>query len=219
MGRMDGEGRVGPLSYDVSAVDTTSDPDRPVILGLLISVAGLILALVGGWFALGAIENAKIVTQGFPLAILVVALGSAAWTSRRLRRRPRRNALLFVLGISALAAFLANRGLATIKPAMPQVRHAIDSVPVPAGFRQVDEEQHGDRFCHRGCPTVIRHYSAPVSDPDPVSTFVQAMEREGWQPPDGIDPTQATIARRGDITIQLGEKEPHVVEVVAQRDS
>lgn len=216
---MDGEGRIGPLSYDVEAVDGGVDPDRPIILGGVVSAGLLVVSLVLGWFSYGWIADAHVMTRGFPLALVVIALGVTAWASRGLRPRPRRHAFLVVTGVALLCALLANRGLGTIKPALPQVRRSIDSIAVPAGFRLLDERTHGDRMCHRGCPTVIRRYAAPVTDPDPVSTFVVAMEAEGWRPPPDIDPTQATIASRGGMTAQLGEKEPHVVEITVQRDS
>jgi hypothetical protein len=216
---MDDEGRVGPLSYSVEAADTGIDPDRPIIVGGITTAALLVVSLVLGWFTYGWVADARLITRGYPLLIVVVALGLTAWTSRGLRRRPRRQAFLVVTGIALLAALLVNRSLGTIKPALPQVRQSIDSAPLPPGFRLLDERTHGDRFCHRGCPTVVRRYAAPVTDPDPVSTFVLALFADGWQPPADVTPSQATIATRDGITVQLGEKQPHVVEVTAQRNS
>jgi hypothetical protein len=216
---MDGEGRIGPLSYDVSAADAGIDPDRPIILGGVTAVGLLLLSLVGGWFALGWITNSQVVTRGFPLAIVVVPLLVTGWLGRRLRARPRRNSLLVVLGAALLCAVLANRSLGTIKPALPQVRESIASVHLPAGFRLVAEETRGDRMCHHGCPTVVRRYAAPETDPDPVSTMVLAMFAQGWEPTSDVEPSQATTAQRGDINAQLGEKSPHVVEITVQRDA
>jgi hypothetical protein len=216
---MDGEARVGPLSYDVHPADGGVDPDRPIILGGLVAVGLLLLSLILGWFTFGWVADARLITRGYPLLIVAGAVGTAAWTARGLIPRPRRQALLAVTAISLLAALLVNRGLGTVKAALPQVRQSIDSIALPAGFRLLDERTHGDRFCRQGCPTVVRRYAAPAADPDPVSTFVLALVAEGWRTPDGVEPSQATIASRHGITIQLGEKEPHVVEVTVQRDS
>lgn len=216
---MDGEARIGPLSYAVDPADGGVDPDRPIILGGLVAVGLLFASLVLGWFTFGWVADARLITRGYPLLIVAGSVGTAAVAARGLMRRPRRQALLAVTGISLLAAVLVNRSLGTVKAAMPQVRRTIDSVTLPAGFRLLDENTHGDRLCHQGCPTIVRRYAAPVADPDPVSTFVLTLVGEGWRTPVGVEPSQATIAYGHGITIQLGEKEPHVVEITVQRNS
>jgi len=217
---MDGDTRLGPLSYEVHAPEGETSGERPIVVGIVVTVALLVVSLVGGWFALGFIGNQHVVSRGFPLAIMVAAVGATAWTGRRVLPRARRNAVLVVLAASLLAAVLANRSLGTIKPALPQVRRALDQLHVPAGFTKVDESTHGDRFCHHGCPGVDRYYRAPDADQNPVSTFILAMFDQGWSPiSDIVAPKDATVAVKGSLTAELVEREGHVVQVSVQRDS
>jgi hypothetical protein len=65
---------------------------------------------------------------------------------------------------------------------------------------------------------VLRHYVAPASYADPVSTLVLAMFDQGWHSTSDVDPAAATVAARGDLTAQLAEKSPHVVEVTVSRN-
>jgi hypothetical protein len=220
MPSMDGDTRLGPLSYDVHPPEGETSAERPIVIGGVLAVALLVLSLVGGWFTLGWVGDQHVVTRGFPIVIVIASVGVTAWTSRRVLRRARRNAVLVVLAISLLAAVLANRSLGTIKPALPQVRRSLDQLQVPPGFNVVDESTHGDRFCHHGCPGVNRYYSAPNADQNPVSTFILAMFDQGWSPvSDIVEPKDATVAVKGDLTAELVERQPHVVEVSVQRNS
>jgi hypothetical protein len=219
MRAMETEGRVGPLSYEVHAPEGETSAERPIVLGGLTAVGMLLVSLVAGWFLLGWIADARVVTRGLPLLLIVLSMAVAAYAGRRHVGHARRNSLPVVLGIALVAALFANRSLASIKPAVPQVQRSMDVLELPAGFRVLTESTHGDRFCHHGCPRVERRYAAPEADPDPVSTFVQAMFAQGWRPPSGVTPSQATIAFRGDLTAQLAEKAPHTVDVSVQRNS
>jgi hypothetical protein len=220
MPSMDGDTRLGPLSYEVHAPEGETSAERPIVVGIVVTVALLVLSLVGGWFTLGFVGNEHVVSRGFPFTIVVAAVGATAWTSRRVLRRARRNALFVVLAASLLAAVLANRSLGTIKPALPQVRRSLDQLHVPAGFTVVDESTHGDRFCHHGCPAVNRFYRAPAGDQNPVSTLILAMFDQGWSPiSDIVEPKDATVAVKGGLTAELVQREGNVVEVSVQRDS
>jgi hypothetical protein len=209
----------GPLSYSLEPASGEASAERPIVFGGLGVLAMLVLGLVGGWFALGFVADPRLVVVGVPLLMVAVALALALYGGRRHQRRALQRGLLVVLVIASLTAFLVNHALATIKPALPQVRHSLDVLDLPAGFTMLDQSTHGDRFCHHGCPTVLRHYAAPASVADPVSTLVLAMFDQGWHPISDVDPAAATIAARGDLTAQLAEKSPHVVEITVSRNS
>jgi hypothetical protein len=208
----------GPLSYSLEPASGEASAERPIVWGTIAVFATLVLGMVGGWFALGVIGNPRTIVLGVPVTMVVVAVGLALYAGRNHRRKAVQRGVLVVAVIALGAAFLTNHVLATIKPALPQVRYSLDSLSLPAGFRQVDEATHGDRFCRRGCPTVLRHYAAPADDPDPVRTLVLAMFAQGWHRTSDVAPEAATIAAKGDLTAQLGEKEPHLVEVSVSRN-
>jgi 4-amino-4-deoxy-L-arabinose transferase-like glycosyltransferase len=211
--------RAGALSYDLTVPDRDPSAQRGVILGLLTVVAAWIACVVGGWFALGFVKDPRIVSRGFPLAVVALSVAATAWGARRSMSRARRNALLTILTISAVTSLLAYNTLANVKPTLPQVRYRLDSLDLPPGFRVVSEESHGDRFCRRGCPTVERVYLAPADDPDPVRTLILAMFDQGWKQNSDVEPENATTAVYGTIFAHLGDTAPHTVELTATRQS
>ena len=211
--------RVGPLSYDVTAPDLDPSAQRGIVFGLLATFSVWVVAVVGGWFLLGYVSDARWVHRGFPLGMVAIAVGAAAVGSRRTLRRARRTALLVTLAISCGASLLAFNTLRNVKPAIPQVRSQIDAIELPPGFTVISEETRGDRFCRRGCPRVDRVYAVPANDPDPVKTMVLAMFAQGWRNPSDVPPELATTAERGVVFVQLGEKDGHVVELTASRQS
>lgn len=213
---MDGE-RVGPLSYDVDAPEGENSAQRAIVAGALVLTAAMVLSIVGGWFALGVVPSGQAIVNGLPLAMLAAGVGTALWLSRDSLRSARKTALVTVTVLALLMSFLTRHVLAGIKPAVPQVRYAIDRIHMPAGYRLLSEETSGDRFCRRGCPTVDRRYAAPESLPDPVSTLILAMFDQGWQPTSDVERSQATVAAKGGLTAQLQEIEPHVVEITVSR--
>ena len=214
---MDGE-RVGPLSYSVDAPEGESSAQRAIVGAALVLVVGMVVAMVGGWFALGVVPSGKAVVDGLPLAMVVAGLGTALWLSRGALRQARRTALLTIGVLALIMAFLTQHVLAGIKPAIPQVRHAIDSIDFPPGFKLVSEETSGDRFCRRGCPTVDRFYESPPNDPDPVRTLILAMFDQGWHKTSDVAAEDATVAAKGVLTAQLQEDaQTHVVEITVSR--
>jgi hypothetical protein len=213
---MDGE-RVGPLSYDVTAPEGETSAQRAIVLGALTIVALMVVSLVGGWFALGQIQSAPAIVNGAPLLILGAALAVALAQSRESTRRTRRTALVTVLALGLLSAFFTNKMLAGVKPALPQIRQALDDIRLPQGFRLVDEETFGDRLCRRGCPRVERVYAAPPGDPDPVATLILAMFDQGWKQNNDIDPKLATVALKGGLTAHLSPLENNAVEMTVTR--
>ena len=213
---MDGE-RVGPLSYDVHPPEGETSAQRAIVIGAVAVVGLVTLSLVGGWFLLGMVESAAIVDNGGPLLILVVPVVLAVLASRESTRRTRRNAVVVVVTLSLFSAFFTNKMLGNVKPALPQIRRVLDSIDLPPGFRLVEEEEYGDRLCRRGCPTIERRYVAPATDPDPVSTLILAMFDQGWDQVADVDPRQATGAQKDGLTAQLGENDPHVVEMRVTR--
>jgi hypothetical protein len=214
---MDGDLRPSALSYEVNIPEGENSAERPIIVGGSIAAALLFLSLGLGWLVLGYIRDSAIVTRGFPLLTLAVPLAVVLWMTRTYWRRARQTALVVVTGLALLAAILSSKGLNNVKAALPQVQESIDSVKLPPGFRLVSESTSGDRFCHKGCPTVHRRYTAPADDPDPVSTFIQAMFAQGWDHDPDIDPKLATFAEKRGIQAQLQEPEPHVVDITLQR--
>ena len=209
----------GPLSYDLTVPDKDPSAQRGIILGLLVLVAAWIVAVVGGWFVLGFISDATIVHRYFPLAIVVVAVGATFLGTKSTLRRARQHALLVILAISTGAGLLAYNSLHNVKMTVPQVRRELDRIDLPAGFKVVNEETRGDRFCRHGCPRVDRTYEAPANDPDPVRTMVLAMFAQGWNNPNDIPDKDSTTALKNDIFVQLGETSPHTVQVTAARQS
>lgn len=210
--------RIGPLSYDVTPPDRDPSAQRGILRGLLTVIAGWVVGQVVGWFTLGWVTDGRIVSRGFPFAILVLTLLAGLSGLRRSTPRARRNGLLTVGAIGTAGALLAMMTLSNIKPTTKQVRHELDRVELPAGFRVVAEESKGDRLCRQGCPTIERVYAAPVADPDPVRTIVLAMFEQGWERTSDVDPAMATTARRGSIFVHLGETAPHTVELTATRE-
>jgi hypothetical protein len=208
----------GPLSYSLEPAAGEASAERPIVWGVVGVVAMLVLGLVGGWFALGYVANARIVVVGIPVLMVVVADGLALYAGRAHRRKALQRGLMVVTGIALVTAFFTHHALATIKPALPQVRYTLDSLHLPPGFRVVDETTLGDRFCHHGCPTVVRHYASPAADPDPVRTLILAMFAQGWHLTGDVPPSAATVAAKGEVTAQLAEKSPHVVEVTVSRN-
>jgi hypothetical protein len=208
----------GPLSYSLEPASGEASAEKPIVWGGLGVLGMLLLGLIGGWFALGVVANPRLVVLGVPLLMVAVALALALYGGRSHQRRALHRGVVVVAVIAVVAAYLANHVLATIKPALPQVRHSLDSLSLPAGFSMLDESSHGDRFCHHGCPTVLRHYAAPDSDTDPVRTLVLAMFHQGWHSTSDIAPEAATVAARGDLTAQLAEKSAHVVEITVSRN-
>lgn len=211
--------RTGPLSYDVTLPDRDPSAQRGIILGILTTIFGWLLAQVSGWFVLGFVKDARLVSRGFPLALLLTAVGVSLLGMRRTTRRAKRNGLLAVGAVGTVGALLALMTLSNIKPSLPQVRHQIDSVRLPPGFRVVQEETGGDRLCRRGCPSIKRTYAAPANDPDPVRTMVLAMFAQGWEQTSDVPPEMATTAQRGTIFVHLGETAPHTVLLSAVRQS
>lgn len=207
---MEGE-RVAPLSYSVVPPEGEPSAQKPIIVGGLVVAGLVIVSVVAGWFVLGFVESTGPVVNGAPLLILAGGVGVAYHLSRATLRRARRTALAVVTGLAMLAALFTNKTLAGIKPALPQVRAAVDSIDLPPGFTLIDEETYGDRLCRKGCPSVERRYAAPVDDPDPVSTLILAMFDQGWERVADVEPRFATGARLGTLTAQLAENEPHVV--------
>jgi hypothetical protein len=213
---MDGE-RVGPLSYSVDAPEGENSAQRAIVGGVSVLVAAMVLTLVGGWFLLGVVPTGKLIVNGFPILMVVLGVAAALVLSRGALRQAKRTALIVVVVLGLIMAVLSNHVLAGIKPAIPQVRHAIDLIDMPKGFHLVSEDTTGDRFCRRGCPTVNRRYAAPADDPDPVRTLILAMFDQGWQRTSDVAPEQATVAAKGLLTAQLQEIEPHVVEITVSR--
>lgn len=211
--------RLGPLSYDVTVPDRDPSAQRGIIRGLLTVIAGWLVGQILGWFTLGWVTDRRIVSRGFPLAILLLTLLAGLSGLRRSTPRAVRNGLLTVGAIGTVGALLAMMTLSNIKPTMKQVRHELDRVAFPAGYRVVAEETKGDRLCRQGCPTIERVYAAPESDPDPVRTMVLALFAQGWERTSDVEPENATTARRGSIFVHLGETAPHTVELTATRQS
>ena len=216
---MEVERTTGPLSYSLDVPDKDPSAQRGIVVGLLVLVVAWIVAVVGGWFALGSVSDASLVHRYFPLAMVAVTVGATYLGTRRTLHRARRQALVVILGISCAAGLLAFTTLHNVKMTVPQVRRVLDTVDLPPGFRVVGEETRGDRFCRRGCPRVDRTYEAPATDPDPVRTMVLAMYAQGWENPNDVPDESSTTARRGDIFVHLGETSPHVVTVTAARQS
>ena len=213
---MDGE-RLGPLSYDVTAPEGEASAQRAILLGAAVIVGLMVVSLVGGWFALGFVEAAALITNGAPLAILVAPVVVALVASKESIRRTRKTALIVVTALALLAALFTGRLLGNVKAAMPQVRTVVDSIDLPPGFTLIDSEEFGDRLCRRGCPTIERRYQAPVDDPDPVSTLILAMFDQGWELTSDVDPRFATVAAKDGLFAQLAENDPHVVELRVSR--
>lgn len=213
---MDGE-RVGPLSYSVTAPEGEASAQRAILLGAG-AIAGLVfLSLVGGWFVLGVSRSAGVVVNGGTFAILLAPVGVALLSSRDSLKRTRRNALAVVAVLAVLAAFFTHNVLVNIKPALPQVEAAVDEIKLPPGFRLISSETYGDRLCRRGCPTVERRYAAPESDKDPVSTMILSMFSQGWERTSDVEPRFATTAAKDGLSAQLGENDPHIVDLRVTR--
>ena len=215
---MEGE-RTGPLSYDLTVGKGDSSAQRGIVFGLVTTPMATVVALVGGWVALGYLRNPAVVERGFPAGIVAVSLAVTAWGARNTLRRPRRNALLIVLAVSLLFATLTQKYLTSVKVAIPQVRAVVEGIDLPEGFRLAGESTRGDRFCRRGCPTVEQVYDAPVTDPDPVRTLVLAMFAQGWERTTDVAPEDATVARRRGVVVSLTDTGEHRVELTATRDS
>ena len=211
--------RTGPLSYDVTAPAGEASAEKPIVVGGLATVAMMVLGMVGGWFLLGWVADAAVVVAGIPVAMVVIAMALVLWAARHSLRRARRVAVGVVLATSLVAAFLTNQALANVEPALPQVRHTLASLDLPDGFSLVGETTRGDRFCRNGCPTVVRRYSTPARDPDPVRTLILAMFAQGWERTSDVAPELATTAHRDRVTAHLQDRGPRVVEVTAVRDS
>ena len=211
--------RIGPLSYDVTAPAGEASAQRPIVVGGLVTVAAMTFGLVGGWFALGWIADARLIAVGIPLAMVTLAVGLAVWSARDLLRRARRIGLGVVLGVSLLAAFLTNRALAHVEPALPQIRHSLDTLDLPDGFRVIGETTRGDRFCRNGCPAVQRRYAVPTNDEDPVRTMILTMFAQGWERTSTVPPELATTAHRDRVTAHVQDRGVGVIEVMAVRDS
>lgn len=211
--------RAGPLSYDVAIPDRDPSAQRGIIRGMLTTVAGWVGGQVAGWFVLGYVSDARLVSRGIPALILALTLLAAFSGLRRSTPRAQRNGLLTAGAVGTLGALLALMTLTNIKPTLPQVRHQLDSVALPEGFRVVKETTSGDRLCRQGCPTIKRTYVAPENDPDPVRTMVLAMFAQGWEQTSDVAPEMATTARHGTIFVHLGETNPHTVEMTATRQS
>jgi hypothetical protein len=219
MRRMDGDARPGPLSYDVRTDTGEASAQRPILAGGLVAVAMLFLSLVTGWFALGFVPDPVAIRFVLAALTLGLAFGACYWAGRGHLAIARRRALFVVAGVALVTTVLTYNLVGSMKPALPQVKHSIDSVDLPDGFRMLTEETRGDRFCRRGCPTVERTYAAPAGDPDPVRTFILAMFDQGWEPANDVEPELATLAVRGTVRAQLQEIQPHVVEITVQRIS
>lgn len=200
--------RLGPLSYDLTAPSGDADPARAVVTAIIVTTAVLVVGIVGGWFALGVVAKSAWFSTGVPLLVVVLPLAVAYRGSRHALRRTRMRALGAVLLITLFAAYLANHVLGSIKPALPQVRYALDSLTLPPGYTLLDETTAGDRFCRHGCPRVDRHYRAPASDADPVKTFILDMFDQGWHTTSDVPPDQATVAAKGDLLAQLANDGP-----------
>lgn len=206
----------GPLSYDLSVPDKDPSAQRGIIWALLTVVAGWLLAVVGGWFALGFLDQPRIVHRGFPLGLIVLVVGAGLWGTRNATNRAKRNAVLAALALSLGASFMAYKTLSNVKPTIPQIRWELDRV-TPTGFRLASEDTHGDRLCRLGCPTVERVYEPPAGDPDPVRTFVLALFHDGWRQTTDVAPELATSARHGSVLVHLSESVDGTVEVTATR--
>lgn len=206
----------GPLSYDLTVPDKDPSAQRGVIWALLALVVAWIVAVVGGWFALGYLSQPQVVHRGFPVALVAAVVGAGLWGTRNGTDRARRNAVLAALGMSLGAAFMAYQTLSHVKPTIPQIRWELNRV-TPPGFTLTAEETHGDRLCRLGCPTIERVYEPPAGDPDPVRTFVLALFADGWEQTTDVPPEMATSARRGSVLIHLSESVDGTVEVTATR--
>jgi len=213
---MDGE-RLGPLSYDVTPPEGEASAQRPILLSGAVILALTIVSIVGGWIVLGQIASASLVIRGGPLLILAAGIGVAWATSRDGLPRTRRTALVTATAMALFAAFVTSNTLGNVKPAMPQVRHAVDGITLPPGFQLLTDESFGDRLCRRGCPAVERSFAAPENDPDPVATLILAMFDQGWERVADVEPRFATGARKDGLTAQLSENTPHVVELRVTR--
>lgn len=215
---MDGTS-VGPLSYDVSREEGEPSPQRPIVVSGVLLAALMTIGIVGGWFALGRVQNAKVLINGIPLVMIVVALAVAVALSRDLLRRARRIAMGVVLALSLLAALFTQQALANIEPALPQIRHTLEVLDLPPGFELIGETTRGDRLCRNGCPGVTRTYAAPAGDEDPVRTMILAMFAQGWEQTSTVAPELATTAHRDRVTAHVRDRGPTIVEVSAVRDS
>ncbi|HEX8001603.1 MAG TPA: hypothetical protein VF519_02795 [Mycobacteriales bacterium] len=209
--------RLGPLSYDVTAPTGEVSAQRAVVLGGATIVALMALSLFGGWIVLGIVAEASVVVLGAPLLIVGGAVAVALYASRDSVRRTKRNALLAVGALALLSALFTNRILDDVKPALPQIRKAVDDVRLPPGYRLVDEKPFGDRLCRRGCPGFERLYETPAADKDPVATMILAMFDQGWEPGTDGDPKLATVAVRGTLMAHLSPLDGGGVEMRVSR--
>lgn len=213
---MDGE-RVGPLSYSVDAPEGETSAQRAILVGGFVITVLMLVSFVGGWFVLGVLESAAIVDVGGPLVILVAGIGAGVLASRGATPQARKTGLIVVTSMALLAALFTSKVLVNYKPALPQIRQALNELRLPPGFAVVRQEEFGDRLCRKGCPTIERTFSAPQGDPDPVSTLILAMFAQGWERTADVEPRFATTAQKDGLSAQLIENPQHVVELRVTR--
>lgn len=192
----------GPLSYSVEAADGDLSAERPIILGSVTAIVATLPALVLGWVALGSIAVRVLVLLVVSVIGPALGLGVAFLTSPG-RRRRRRNALVGVGGVGLFVAVVAYNLLAVVRPAVPELRAAIEDIRFPAGFVELSEEAKGDRLCKSQCPTVERFYRADGME-DPGRELLRALFRQGWDPANpSIPPDSNTAAVRGRILVDV----------------
>ena len=207
--------RIGPLSYSLDAPDGDFSAERPIIVGTLVALLTTLPALALGWLVLGVVGARTLVVLLSAIAGPLLGVGIAYATSRG-RRRRQRNAVVAVGAAGLFVALLSYNLLGIARPAIPELRAAIDDVRLPAGFTEVSESTNGARFCRPTCPTVTRVYLGPETMDDPGRELLRAMFRQGWEPADrNVPPDSNTAAVRGRVLVDVysttGESRVRVV--------
>lgn len=194
--------RVGPLSYSVEASDGDVSAERPILLGGIVAIVLAVPATVLGWFALGVLSARTLVVLAASAAGPAIGM-LVAYRSSTGRRRRRRNALIGTGAVGLFVIVVSYNLLGIVRPALPELRAAIDDVRVPPGFVLVSEAESGARLCDPKCPELARIYRADGVE-DPAKEFLRAMFRQGWNPADqNLPPDSNTAAVRGRIHVDV----------------
>jgi hypothetical protein len=174
-----------PDRGDVSAA-------KAITLATWLAVPTTIVVLVVGWLALDWTAHRAVVTSLAAVAGPAVGLATVLVLCGRGSRKRLRTGLVVMVLEGLVLSWVVLLLLGSTRPTATELRSAFDHLDVPYAEVPGSEQVEGNRRCKPTCTLVARTYrvQAPAGA-DPPTLFLQALNRDGWEPPEGGDLSSA----------------------------
>jgi hypothetical protein len=175
---------------------------RAITWATWLALPSTVVALALGWLALDWTAHRALVTWLAALAGPAVGLGTVLALCARGSRKRLRTGLLAVALEGLLLAWVVTLLLGSARATETELRSALDHLDVPYQVVPGSERVEGNRRCNPSCTLVARVYRLQVpAGADPPTLFLDALGRDGWQPPEGGDVSRAVSVVKGGVEL------------------